>query len=106
MPNMENMAFTQQKKLFDRLASVASYAALSDEDRMAYEADLKAYRDMTGQLEFAKAKGLKEGRKEGEARMIREMARQGISLDLISSVAKIPVEEVKRILDSKDQNWY
>lgn len=88
MPDMENMAFTQQKKLFDRLGAVASYAALSYEDRMAYDADLKAYRDMTGQLEFAEAKCLREGRIEGETRMIREMARQGISLDLISSVAK------------------
>ena len=43
---MERMAFTQEKSLFRELGDMAAYAALSEEDRMAYDADLKAYRDM------------------------------------------------------------
>ena len=48
MPKMERMAFTQEKSLFMELGDMAAYAALSEEDRMAYDADLKAYRDMIG----------------------------------------------------------
>lgn len=82
---------------FDRLDEMeSSYATLSDADRMAYDADLKAYRDLRGQLDFAEARG--EAR--GEAKMIREMARQGISLDMISQVAKMTVDKIKRIISS------
>ena len=43
---------------FDRLDEMeSSYATLSDADRMAYDADLKAYRDLRGQLDFAEARG-------------------------------------------------
>lgn len=78
---------------FDRLDEMeSSYATLSDADRMAYDADLKAYRDLRGQLDFAEARG--------EAKMIREMARQGISLDMISQVAKMTVDKIKRIISS------
>ncbi len=54
MPKMERMAFTKEKSLFRELGDMAAYAALSEEDRMAYDADLKAYRDMIGQLVCAK----------------------------------------------------
>ncbi len=65
MPKMERMAFTQEKNLFRELGDMAAYAALSEEDRMAYDADLKACRDMIGQLVCAKEDGREEGRKEG-----------------------------------------
>lgn len=65
MPKMERMAFTQEKNLFRELGDMAAYAALSEEDRMAYDADLKACRDMIGQLVCAKEDGREEGREEG-----------------------------------------
>lgn len=100
MPTMETMAFTQQKILFDRLEKMASYATLSAEDRMAYDADLKAYRDMVGQLDYAEARG--EAR--GEARMIRAMAEQGINLDTIATIAKMTVDKVKQIISSSSSD--
>ena len=112
MPNMESMAFINQKKLFDQFDKIASYATLSDSDRMAYDADLKAYRDLRGQLEYAEAKGRKEGeakgRKEGEekgeAKMIREMARQGIGIDTIATIAKMTVDKIRRIIAAADDD--
>lgn len=96
MPTMDTMAFIDQKKLFDQFDKMASYATLSEADRIAYDADLKAYRDLRGQLEYAEEKG----RREGEAKMIREMARQGISLDMISQIAKMTVDKIKRIIST------
>lgn len=82
---------------FDMLDKMeASYATLSEADRIAYDADLKAYRDLRGQLEYAEEKG----RRESEAKMIREMARQGISLDMISQIAKMTVDKIKRIIST------
>lgn len=92
--------------MFDKME--ASYATLSEADRIAYDADLKAYRDLRGQLEYAEEKGRREGeargeakgRRESEAKMIREMARQGISLDMISQIAKMTVDKIKRIIST------
>lgn len=97
---MESMAFINQKKLFDQFDKIASYATLSDSDRRAYDADLKAYRDLRGQLEYAEAKG----RKEGEAKMIREMARQGIGIDTIATIAKMTVDKIRRIIAAADDD--
>lgn len=111
---MDTMAFINQKELFDQFDKMASYATLSDADRMAYDADLKAYRDLRGQLEYAEARGEARGELRGEARgeargikkgkseIIIEMARQGFSLDMISKVAKMTADKVKQILSSPD----
>lgn len=76
---METMPFTHQNRLFTRLSDVASYANLSPEDKLAYDADLKAYRDLVGQLTFAEARGMERGIERGKnemkAEMIVEMAR-------------------------------
>ncbi|MDE6096386.1 MAG: Rpn family recombination-promoting nuclease/putative transposase [Muribaculaceae bacterium] len=112
MPNMESMAFINQKKLFDQFDKIASYATLSDSDRRAYDADLKAYRDLRGQLEYAEekgrkegeAKGRKEGEEKGEAKMIREMARQGIGIDTIATIAKMTVDKIRRIIAAADDD--
>lgn len=104
MPNMESMAFINQKKLFDQFDKIASYATLSDSDRRAYDADLKAYRDLRGQLEYAEEKGRKEGEEKGEAKMIREMARQGIGIDTIATIAKMTVDKIRRIIAAADDD--
>lgn len=100
------MPFTQQKNHFDRLSSVASYASLSREDRIAYDADLKAYRDMMGQLSFAEARGLKQGLEQGlergkekeKAEIVRRMALDGLSIDTIAKYAGVAVDKIKHIL--------
>ena len=108
MPKMERMAFTKEKSLFRELGDMAAYAALSEEDRMAYDADLKAYRDMIGQLVCAKEDGREEGREEGRKegrveerfKMVRAMAQNGLELNQITAIAGISAAEVERILNS------
>ena len=100
MPKMERMAFTQEKSLFRELGDMAAYAALSEEDRMAYDADLKAYRDMIGQLVCAKEDGREEGREEERFKMVRAMAQNGLDLNQITAIAGISIAEAERILNS------
>ena len=64
---MESMPFIHEKKLFDRPASVTSYANLPEVERRAYDADLQAYRDVVDQIDFARQEGREEvGKKAGK----------------------------------------
>ena len=111
MPTMDAMAFVDEK-LFDDFEKMASYAALSPVDRMEYDANVKAYRDLMGQLEYATMEGEERGIAIGEERgrnlgkaeakreMIIKMSQQGISHDLISTISGISAEEVNKILSS------
>lgn len=120
MPKMERMAFTQEKSLFRELGDMAAYAALSEEDRMAYDADLKAYRDMIGQLAQADAtgeargiakgreegrkeglaEGLAKGREEGQAIIVRSMVQGGLDLNQIAKIINMSIADIERILNS------
>ena len=102
MPTMETMAFTEERQLFAKLEQMASYAALNEDEQRQYDADLKAYRTITGQMKSAKDEGKAEGRAEGRAEaeqnMIREMFREGLSFEVIARIAKTTVEHIKKIL--------
>ncbi len=45
METMEQLAFIKEHGLFKGLSEMTEYAALDKEQRRAYDADLKAYRD-------------------------------------------------------------
>ena len=120
MPTMDIMAFVDEK-LFDDFEKMAEYAAMCPVDRMAYDANEKAYRDLMGQLEYAtmegeergrtegRAKGIAEGRAKGIAEgkaeaihdMILKMHEQGISLDTIAVVTGLQVSDVRTIISAE-----
>lgn len=99
---MSKYTFTQENRLFSRLADMASYANLSPEDKLAYDADLKAYRDIMGQLSFAEARGIEKGIEKGRlaavAEMVFEMDKEGIPIGQIARLVKMNVDEVGRML--------
>lgn len=120
MPTMDIMAFVDEK-LFDDFEKMAEYAAMCPVDRMAYDANEKAYRDLMGQLEYAtmegeergrtegrakgraegRAKGIAEGRTEATHEMILKMHEQGISLDTIAVVTGLQVSDVRTIISAE-----
>jgi len=95
------MPFTQQRELFKRLEAVTSYASLNTEERRAYDADLKAYRDITNQLAYAKLTGRQEGRQEGEAnekrRIARKMRDKGSSVSDIVEITGLSESEINSL---------
>ncbi|MDE5552343.1 MAG: Rpn family recombination-promoting nuclease/putative transposase [Muribaculaceae bacterium] len=110
MSDMESLAFTQNNELFQRLDDVASYAALDEDARREYDADVKAYRTAVGQLKYTaiknrtegraegRAEGLVEGRAEGRAEMIQAMYLSGMSVEKISKITKVNEDEICRIV--------
>lgn len=104
MPTMDIMAFVDEK-LFDDFEKMAEYAAMCPVDRMAYEANEKAYRDLMGQLEYATMEGEERGRTEGRTEatheMILKMYELGISLDTIAVVTGLQVSDVTKIISAE-----
>lgn len=102
MPNMDRIAFTNIDRMFQHLDNVASYAALDDDARREYDADVKAYRTIVGQIEYASRtnlqKGLEKGRAEGRADMIKAMHAQGLAIDKIADIAGVTSEEIRAII--------
>lgn len=84
--------------MFEYFDDMASYANLNEQDRLAYDANVKAYRDMIGQLEYAEARGEARGEAQGIRLMVKGMAEEGISLDKISKIAKMSIDKIKEIL--------
>lgn len=70
---------TRKDEVFSRLERVASYAALSEEDRIAYEADLKWASEYEEEIATAKREAAEEGRAEGRAEGIAEGRAEGIA---------------------------
>lgn len=54
MGPMQNVAFTRQNAVFQRLANVGSIASLNESDRRIYESDLKFARDHHAQISDAR----------------------------------------------------
>ncbi len=102
---METMPFVE--KIFKRVEQVARVENLSPDERWRYERDLKFYRDYRNQMSFAKkeareeglAEGRAEGRVEGRAeslwKVARNMLKEGLGLQTISTVTGFSIDELK-----------
>jgi len=77
--------------------SEAQYASLNTEERHAYDADLKAYRDITNQLAYAGMKG--EAKKARE--IACEMLAEGMPVSTIARLTKLSEAEVKALQDGR-----
>lgn len=74
--------------VFRRLGKVARVAALKEEERTAYDASLKAYRDAYAIAKTERTEGFAEGRAEGLAEGLAEGRAEGIesvALNMIKS---------------------
>lgn len=98
METMEQLAFIKQHHLFQRLSEITEYAALNKEQRKVYDADLKAYRDLTNSIEFAESKGRQEGEISERSKIISTLFSNGMKPDSIARMTGIPESEVTKIL--------
>ena len=120
--------FPPLKEAERMLFTMSSYDSLAEAEQWAYDADLKAYRDMIGQLVCAKedgreegreegrkegrkeglaeglakgrAEGRTEGRAEGQAIIVRSMVQGGLDLNQIAKLIHMSIADVERILNS------
>ena len=94
-----------QEDVFQKLASIADVASLSQHERIVYDETLRRYRDtvgvMQGQFLEGMEKGRAEGRAEGRANALRDTARKmkakGLSTDLIMTITGLDADEVNEL---------
>ncbi len=102
---MNNIAFAQQHKIFKRLESVTNYANLDTAQRLAYDEDLKIYRDFQNCMDFKMEEGFKKGREEGreeeQGNVIRKLLKNGMTAESISQLLELPLNLVNKIACNK-----
>ncbi|MCH5224601.1 MAG: PD-(D/E)XK nuclease family transposase [Muribaculaceae bacterium] len=98
---------TSQGDFYDRIEKMSQTATLTQDELHEYHQWLKVTNDDRLFLERAIEKGMAEGRAEGRAKGEAEQAwrdaegfyKAGVSLEIISSVTKIPIEELQSRLN-------
>ena len=113
MDVLQRMPWLAQDAVFQKLASIADVASLNKQERMAYDENLRKYRDtiavMEGQwmeghdkgVAEGHAKGRAEGRAEGEREKALESARRmkadGMPAELIAKYTGLTVEDINSL---------
>ena len=94
---------TQSKEVkdavFQKLASIADVASLNKQERLAYDENLRKYRDTIAVMEGQYLEGMEKGQlseKKETAMRLRDM---GLTIDQIAQGAGITVEEATKLLD-------
>ena len=100
---------TQSKEVkdavFQKLASIADVASLNKQERLAYDENLRKYRDTIAVMEGQYLEGLEKGMEKGQLSEKKETAMRlrdmGLTIDQIAQGAGITVEEATKLLDKK-----
>lgn len=79
--------------VFTWLAKISDEASLSEEDRIKYDAALKAYRDTYAVMEGQYEEGLEKGRKEGLLSAARRMQARGMTKEEIADMTGLSINE-------------
>jgi predicted transposase/invertase (TIGR01784 family) len=113
MDVLQRMPWLAQDAVFQKLASIADVASLNKQERMAYDENLRKYRDTIAVMEGqwmeghdkgvveGHAKGRAEGRAEGEREKALESARRmkadGMTVELIAKYTGLTVEDINSL---------
>ena len=108
-----------QDRIFNRLFETAEISKFTQEQYVAYEDSLKAYRDWKNTIDTAHDKGKAEGRVEGEAigmqkgeaigmqkgeaiaqkKMVQQMLKNGMTQEQISQFTGLSPDRLKELID-------
>ena len=101
METLDRMPFKARKAVFDKLLEVADVAALTKEERMAYDEALKQYRDYKNTIDYAEERGKKEGKEEGSietlASVVKNMKAENLPVSVIAKITGLSAEEIEKL---------
>ena len=105
MDVLQRMPWLAQDAVFQKLASIADVASLTKQERLAYDENLRKYRDtiavMEGQylegMEKGRVEGRAEGRAEGLLATARKMKAKGFSSEDIADVTGLSQQEINAL---------
>ena len=93
METLDRMPFKARKAVFDKLLEVADIAALTKEERMAYDEALKQYRDYKNTIDYAEERGIEKGL----IIAAQKMKAQNFPVSVIAQTLGLPPEEIEKL---------
>ena len=97
MDVLQRMPWLAQDAVFQKLASIADVASLSKTERMAYDENLRMYRDTLAVMDGQYQDGMAVGRAEEKKENARRMKEDGMSSELISKYTGLTADEVESL---------
>lgn len=94
LKDMKQMPFLSIDKVFEKLADVATYSKLTQEERFTYEQQLKHERDWNACLRTAQRDGIEVGEKKKSISIAKQMKSDGMPLDMIIKYTGLSAEEI------------
>ena len=96
---MQKRPAALQERVFRKIFKLAEIAKYNKMERIQYEESLKQYRDMRNVVSYAR----KEGREIQIIRTIKVGLQEGLSLEVLSKLTQLSIEDVKKIIE--EQGW-
>ena len=91
METLNRLPWAAQSAIFKKLDSIADVGGMTRAERLQYDEALKKYRDTISVFEGVRM----EGRKEGIVANARKMKSYGFTLEMISDITGLTMEEVR-----------
>ena len=91
METLNRLPWAAQSAVFQKLESIADVGGMTRAERLQYDEALKKYRDTISVFEGVRM----EGRKEGIVANARKMKSYGFTLEMISDITGLTMEEVR-----------
>lgn len=97
MDVLQRMPWLAQNAMFQKLASIADVASLNQQERIAYDENLRIYRDTIAVMEGQREEGRAEGRAEGRFANARNLLTNGIPMDIIIKSLGLTQDEIEQL---------
>ena len=101
MDVLQRMPWLAQDAVFQKLASIADVASLNKQERMAYDENLRKYRDtvavMEGQYLEGMEKGMEKGMTDGLRKVASAMKANHVPTDQISLYTGLTPSEIEAL---------
>ena len=95
METLNRLPWAAQSAVFKKLESIADVGGMTRAERLQYDEALKKYRDTISVFEGVRMEGREEGQKEEKIANARKMKTYGLSLDMISDITGLTIDEVR-----------
>ena len=95
METLNRLPWAAQSAVFKKLESIADVGAMTRAERLQYDEALKKYRDTISVFEGVRMEGREEGLKEGAIANARKMKAYGLTLEMISDITGLTIDEVR-----------